>query len=166
MRIYPLFVLLLTLLSWQCQPAAPADDEAAETTTEQPAATVQGTVEYPSIPASTMRYLADSCDYIDFIFYRANFSMSQSEGGAIRNTLAGVSTQPPVINPNCQATGRIFFQVQGINAVEADFFIENGCAYYIFLEDGQYKYANLMTQQGFGVYQNIINQARSAPQPQ
>jgi hypothetical protein len=157
------FVLLLAWVSWQCQPAAPQNDSGATeaTTTTQ----AQGTPQYPSIPASTMQYLAENCDYVDFIFYRANFSMSQSTASAIRNTLAGISTQLPVINPDCPATGRIFFQVEGVNAVEADFFIENGCAYYIFLENGQYTYANKMTEQGMAAYLNIIKQALQV-QPQ
>lgn len=157
-----LFIALsATFLLWQCQPASNEQtEEQGSTPTE---ATAAAEPQYPSLPRETLQMLIDSCDYIDYMFYHANFSMSQSQKPAILGTLSGISSQPPVIQA-CQADGRVFFQVDGENAVEADIFINNGCAYYIFLKDGRYTYANLMTQQGFGYYANIFKQIPTAPQ--
>ena len=158
-------LLLLSLLLLQCNGDQQSNDHGAdkvkELTTEAtsetktPAATV---ATYPSITAEKMKYLYDNCDYIDFVFYNLDFSMSQDQRPAIIQTLRGVSTTPGRIDASCQPIGRVFFQVEGVNAVEADLFFGGVCLYYIFFEDGQYAYSNQMTQESAGFYQKIFTQ--------
>ena len=157
---YLFFLFLSAACLLQCQPsgASEADQSEQETTTATTENTGQAT--YPSISSETMKMLWDSCDYIDYIFYNTNFSMSQNQRPAIQASIAGISTTPALIKPTCQAVGRIFFQVEGVNAMEADIFLGPDCFYYVFLENGQYAYANMMTEEGRGFYANIFNQVQ------
>ncbi len=156
---YLFFLILSVACFMQCQSNQSSEATQAEDTTTAAAGTENaGQATYPSISSETMKMLWDSCDYIDFIFYHTNFSMSQNQQPAIRTTISGVSTMPAVINAACQAVGRIFFQVDGVNAMEADIYLGPDCFYYVFLENGQYAYANYMTEEGRGFYQNMFNQ--------
>ncbi len=163
-----ILVLTLSLTIMACQegqqkaPTPPdtaveANPAPAETT---PAPAAAGTATYPSIAGETVKMLWDKCDYIDFVFYYLNFSMSQKVQNSIRATIAQISTTVPEIDPNCQPIGRIFFQSDGVNIMEADIFYSNGCAYYIFYEDGKYAYANRMLPTGEKFYDNIFKQVQ------
>lgn len=162
------FCLLLTLGLWQCsnssETTAQSSTETTTTVTETPApaAAPAPTQPYPSISSEKMKYLWDNCDYVDFVMYGTNFSMSQSDQDAIRSTLAGISTTPAQVVAGCRPVGRIFFQVDGQNEVEADIFYGgNQCLYYLFLEDGTYVMGNQFTQQAVNFYQQIFSQVTS-----
>ena len=103
-----------------------------------------------------MRNLYDNCDYIDFVFYNTNFSMSQNQQAAIRSTLGTVSTTPAKVLDKCQPIGRVFFQIEGKNAEEADLFYGGDCLYYLFFKDGKYAYGNQLTEGGLAFYQKIF----------
>ncbi|MEM1214784.1 MAG: hypothetical protein AAGJ82_03820 [Bacteroidota bacterium] len=170
LRSVSVLLLVLAGLLFQCQSdnnsASATTTEAAETTESTPVAPVTPAVvetPYPSITQEKMRYLYDNCDYVDFIFYGTNFSMSQKEQNAIRSTLAGVATNPATALSTCQAIGRVFFQVDGKNEAEADLFFGNECLYYLWLEDGTYKYGNGLTQEGFEFYQKIFASVSTQP---
>jgi hypothetical protein len=134
-------------------PAATAPAPPAAAAAEAP------TSPYPSISAEKMKYLYDNCDYVDFVFYSTNFSMSQDQKPAIQTTLSGVSTTPARVVASCKPIGRIFFQVDGQNAAEADIFLGGPCLYYLFLEDGNYVAGNQMTQGAMEFYQKVFAQA-------
>ncbi|MEL6655742.1 MAG: hypothetical protein AAFY48_16355 [Bacteroidota bacterium] len=131
-------------------------------TTEQnvtpPTTTETVTSPYPSITQEKMMHLYNNCDYIDFVFYNLKFSMSQNKQDAIRNTLGGVSTTPAKVIASCKPVGRVFFQVDGKNAEEADLFFGNSCLYYLFLENGTYAYGNQLSEGGYSFYQRIFQQ--------
>jgi hypothetical protein len=163
MRFIFLSLLLTSLLFSQCQ-SGTADQNQETATTEAPATPAPVTTEapttpYPSITQEKMMYLYDNCDYIDFVFYTTNFSMSQNTQAAVRTTLGTVSTTQAKVLSSCQPIGRVFFQVDGQNAAEADLFFGGACLYYLFLEDGTYKYGNQLTEGGMGFYQKIFQQA-------
>lgn len=158
-------LLLFSLLLLQCNGDQLPDGQKADnsedlTTKAAPTeeTSAQTVANYPSISAEKMKYLYDNCDYIDFIFYDLDFSMSQDQKPAIIQTLRGVSTTPGRIDASCKPVGRVFFQVEGVNAVEADLFFGGACLYYIFFEDGQYAYSNQMTQESASFYQQIFTQ--------
>lgn len=156
------FLLALSLLFTACQDTSSTVAEQTQTAPAEEAPTaVAPSPQYPSVAEETIKMLWDSCDYIDFVFYATNFSMSQNQQPAIRTTLQGISTLVPTINPTCQPAGRIFFQVDGLNRAEADIYLGQDCLYYVWLENGQYTYANLMTEQGVAFYQNIFAQMQS-----
>ena len=163
MRFIYFSLLLASLLCSQCQ-SGTTDQHQEETQTEAPTAAAPTTTEaptspYPSITQEKMMYLYDNCDYIDFVFYTTNFSMSQNTQAAVRTTLGTVSTTPAKVLSSCQPIGRVFFQVDGQNAAEADLFFGGACMYYLFLENGTYTYGNQLTEGGFGFYQKIFQQA-------
>lgn len=151
--------LVMTILS--CGNTSASTANAATTTPAaaptQPAATTAGPT-YPSLPKERLQYLWDNCDYIDFVFFTFDFSMSQEEKSAIQSTIGGVAAEAPVIKPSCQPIGRVFFQVDGKNVEEADLIMGEGCVYYIFLQDGKHAYANMLTEKGVGFYRNIFTQ--------
>lgn len=138
--------------------------KASDGTSAAPAATAPAAshpVLYPSVAPETVKMLWDKCDYIDFVFYYLNFSMSQKEPQSIKGTIAHISADVPGIDPNCKPIGRLFFQSEGKNVLEADIFYSNGCAYYIFYEDGKYAYANKMMPAGAQFFDNIFKQVEA-----
>ena len=102
----------------------------------------------------------EKCDFIDFIFYYMSFSMSQNKQASIRGTLQHIADQPAEIKSDCRPIGRIFYQVEGENVLEADLFFSEGCMYFIFYEDGKKAYANSMTPAGFQFFQNVFSQVQ------
>lgn len=130
-----------------------------------PPAPVAGTTPYEPLPIERLEYLFFNCDYIDYVFYATNFSLSQSEQAAIQTTLAAVGADAPTIYDFCKPIGRIFFQVDGQNAEEADIYLSEQCLYYLWMENGKPAYANLMTENAVKFYANIFQQVQQgAPQ--
>lgn len=168
-RFFFLSLLIGSLFLVQCETKQQADSEetttteTTPTTTTPPTTTETVTSPYPSITQEKMLYLYENCDYVDFVFYGTNFSMSQNKQDAIRNTLGGVSTTPAKVVDSCTPVGRVFFQVDGVNAEEADLFFGGSCLYYLFLENGSYAYGNQLTEGGYGFYQRIFEQVSTQP---
>lgn len=164
MNKYLFFGLLLTSLLFSCgsDTASEADSDTANTT-PTPAETAPAPT-YPSIPADTIRALFNECDYIDYVFYYTNFSVSQKEKGDIQTAITYIASEAPKINPNCQSVGRVFYQVNGENRLEADLYFNpnQGCIYYLFLENGKPAYANRIMPAGIDFYNKIFQSAQSA----
>ncbi len=114
--------------------------------------------QYPSITLDIMRKIFEESDYADFVFYNTNFSMSMDQKPSIQGTIRHISESVPAIDPACKAIGRVFYQIDGENFMEADIFFENDCKYYIFYENKKKKYANQMTEEGINHYNNIFSQ--------
>lgn len=125
-----------------------------------PPAPAPGAPTYESIPVERLEYLFFNCDYIDYVFYQTNFSLSQSEKAAIQSTLAAIGADAPQIDPSCRPVGRIFFQVEGQNAAEADIYLAENCLYYVWMENGQPAYANMMTENAVQFYANVFQQVQ------
>lgn len=171
-------ILLLALVIGvlcSCQPKSPGGDQ-AENTTNQPAQVTEqapasttpaaSAVQYPSVPLDTLMMLWENCDYIDFVFYNFNFSMSQHEKEGIQSTLRHIAEETPTIVDDCPAIGRLFFQVDGRNALEGDIHIGPHCLYYIFYENGKKAYANKMTEMGKNFYASIFQQMLKSTESQ
>ena len=143
-------------------------EASAPAETPKPADTAtQATAEsLPSLPIELLKDLWETCDYVDYVFYYFNFSMSQDEQASIRSTLRQISEEQAVLNPNCKAIGRLFYQVEGENVLEADLHLSNECAYFLFYKDGKKAYANKLTAEGLKFYQNIFNQVQKNSQGQ
>ena len=105
-----------------------------------------------------MAYLFENCDFIDYILYQYDFSVSQGEKAAIQASMNHVSRSTPTIDPNCKPIGRVFYQVDGKNAMEADIYFSETCQYYIFLVEGKPVYANNLSNSGVAFFQNIFQQ--------
>lgn len=162
-RIYCLFAFA-GLLLWGCQEAPKQEQQQAVNTTPAASAAL-----YPSIALDTLEMLWSKCNYIDFVFYNLNFSVSQNDPPAIKSTIQHVAADVPAINNACKPEGRIFFQVDGRNALEGDFYLGKDCIYYIWYKDGgKTPYAaNSMTQLGVKFFQDLFQKALQAnPQGQ
>lgn len=160
------FILLMTLASfiWACGSGA-TEEKAPETTTppatEQTAQTNSAPA-LPAYPTEKVKVLFDSCDYVDVIFYYEEFSINQKNQKDIRGMLNYISSNPPAsLNESCQPIGRIFFQIEGRNAAEADIFFQQECLYFLFYEDNKYAYSNNFTQSGVNFFSNIFAQVNA-----
>ncbi|MEM8582724.1 MAG: hypothetical protein AAGF87_00575 [Bacteroidota bacterium] len=119
---------------------------------------------YPSIPIDRLEYLWNNSNYMDVVFYQLPVSLNQSTMEQIRSTIMGIGEEVPAIDPACQSIGRIFFQVDGDNVETAEIFFQQGCTFYLWLEDEQPAYANQMTEAGVNFYNNIMQQVQAAAQ--
>ncbi|MEM7572267.1 MAG: hypothetical protein AAF433_05185 [Bacteroidota bacterium] len=160
----PLFGLLLVMSCGNT-----GDSSAATAGVTVPPAEVQNNTptqvpQYPSISIDRLEYLWNNATYMDVVFYQLPVSLNQSDNAQIRSTIAGVGEKPPVISPNCQSIGRIFFQVGSENVEQAEIYFNEGCTYYVWLENDQPAYANEMTDAAIGFYNNIFQQVQSAGQ--
>ncbi|MCB0569669.1 MAG: hypothetical protein KDC66_07905 [Phaeodactylibacter sp.] len=160
--------IFLALALFSCQPAskdqAGAQGQAPE---QQQAASnppAKGEHLYPSVPLDTLTMLWEQCDFIDYVFYYTNFSVSQNTKEDIRNAIRFISEEVPLINPDCKPLGRLFFQVEGENRLEADLYFNEGCTYFVFLDKGKPAYANSMMPSGINFFNNVFTSATTAPQ--
>ncbi|MCB0644498.1 MAG: hypothetical protein KDC44_22795 [Phaeodactylibacter sp.] len=163
MRI--LFLLTFGLVLMSCGNNTPADArqeaaDAAATATAEPKATL------PSLPIVTLEYLWKSCDFVDYVFYELPVSMSLDNKKTIQYVLSHIAEDPAPLRPECKSIGRIFYQVEGENVLEADMYFSEGCTYLVFLEDGKAKYANYMTKDGVDYLNNNFQQVNKMTQGQ
>jgi hypothetical protein len=164
MNKYFFIGLLLTSLLYSCGSDAASETDSKTANTTPPPAETAPAPTYPSIPADTIRALYNECDYIDYVFYYTNFSVSQKEKRDIQTAITYIASETPQINPNCQPVGRVFYQVEGENRLEADLYFNSnqGCIYYLFFQDGKPAYANLIMPAGIDFYTKIFQSAQSA----
>jgi len=155
---YLIFSSLLALSILGCGDDTSKTGETPPTNTQ--AATSKASPTYPSIPLSRLEYLWENVTYMDVIFYNLPVSLNQSSRDNIRSTLSQIAENSPTINPNCQAIGRVFFQVDGKNIETADIYFQQGCTYYVWLENDKPAYANEMTEGGINFYNNIFKQVQ------
>ena len=162
--------LLFVAFVVSCFSACKSDSASNQTSTEkQPSNTEQKTTHpqttspYPPLPQSIGKELYDKCDFVDYIFYdpKLPMSISLNEVNSIRATFVHIAPEPAQINPACKATGRVIFQHQGEVIIEADFYFNDQCTYYVFMVDQKPTYANMMSKDGIQFFTNNINQART-----
>ncbi|MFK8057431.1 MAG: hypothetical protein AB8F78_15000 [Saprospiraceae bacterium] len=149
-RYSPLVIsLLFTLLILACGGKDSAEgqdnviEESASAKTPEPE---NGAL--PRIPNELMQALVDSADYVDYLFYEMDFSMSMDNKQGVMYALAKIGEAPAPINASCKPIGRIFYQIKGRNAAEADLYFSAGCTYLVFMKDNAPIYANSMSEVG------------------
>ncbi len=159
-------ILLITTLLFSCDNDTAKQPAQTDQSTTAPApktapAQVQLKPALPSLSQEMALHLFKNCDYIDYVFYSTNFSISQKEKASIQGAIAHIAQESPQgLNPNCKAMGRVFYQIDGENVAEADFYFQDGCHYLVFLEKGKPAYSNLLTQPGIDYFNNIFNQIK------
>lgn len=165
-QLIPFFCLVLFLFATSCQNNAPTEEN-TETSTpqeEQPKLVPAGEF-LPSVPVEKLEYLWTNCDYVDYVFYELPISMSLDTKNSIQYVLSHIAENPASLRPDCKPIGRIFYQVEGENYLEADLYFSNGgCTYFVFLEDGKPKYGNYMTEDGAKYMNNNLSQAGAIQQ--
>ena len=154
--IFRITFCLLIFFSFACNNN---ESTTASTTT---APVVQQTPTYPKIPAEIGRNLMENCTYIDVTFNNLPFSMSIDNKPGIRSNLALIDAQSPapVINPACQAMGKIFYDIDGQTVLTADIYYGDGCNYFVFYNNNQPAFANKMTPDAVNYFTNILTQVK------
>ncbi len=110
------------------------------------------TTRTPRFPADQLTALLDSCDYVDLVFYELDFSMSMSDPRGVKYALAFIGQTSAIRADTCEAIGRMFYQIRGRNAAEADIFFSEGCTYLEFYEGGRVVYANAFSEAGLDFF--------------
>ncbi|MEM9834902.1 MAG: hypothetical protein AAF828_00285 [Bacteroidota bacterium] len=151
-------VCCLLLLATSCQ------QKGSSAQTPAPAATAPTPATYESIPLERLQHLWNNATYMDVVFYELPFSLNQSSLDAIRSTLAHIAADAPTILPECKSIGRIFFQVDGKNVETAEIYFQQGCTFYLWLENDKPAYANEFTEGGVAFYNNIIQSGTQGAQ--
>ncbi len=125
--------------------------------------------EIPGVPAEVIQRLLDECTYVDYIFHKLPFSLSQSEDPSIDQNILYIDYNKPLkhIPEDCVPIGRKFFLIKGESAYDVDIYLSNQCKFYVFVDKTNKPiYANYMTEDGVKFYANVAQQARAAQQPQ
>lgn len=147
-------LLVLTMLA--CK------SETKNTTTAQQEPGAQAQI-HPMLPAELQNKLYNQVDFLDFIFHNFPFSMSQKEKPSIQLNISYIDKKPVLEIPaGCKPVARQFYQIEGEIILEADVYFGEGCSFYVFFENGQAKYANQMSPDGIGFFNNVISQAINA----
>lgn len=154
-----LLLLCLVLVMSACSNTKTETKTGAAAAAAQPA----GDIVYPSVTAPEMQVLVQKTTLIDFIFYNENFSMNLTDKGAIINALRQVGEAPGLIQKQCKPTGRVIYQGDGEILKEADFYFEDPCFYFIFIEEDKPVKANMMTKEGVGFFNKMLSGISTQP---
>ncbi len=135
-------------------------NSSTEKSTAPPTKVTNSNIEkLPSVPLALLQKLYDKCDYVDYLFYDSNFSMSMNNDGSIKQTLTHVSQGVPVLDKPCKPIGRVFYEINGETEIEAEIFFSNECQHFIFMKNNKRLYANNITPDGVAHFQNVFKQA-------
>ena len=145
----------------------PTSEKTAENTAvTTPAVETEGP-KIPGVPKEVLIKLLNECTYVDYIFHKLPFSISQSEEPGIDQNISFINYDKPVtrIPKDCKAIGRKFFHIKGEIVYDVDVYLTNNCKFYVFVDKkNKPMYANYMTDAGVQFYSNIAQQARGGAQ--
>lgn len=156
-KCFTLLCLVFTIAITSCKQKATSDSADADQAEQVPPVS-QGDLK--SIPAESMKALWDSCSAVDIIFYETNFSISQGDQPAIRNTLGYFLPSAVVHDSKCKPIGRITFVVDGTIKQEADIYHSPGCEYFIWMKDNKPAHINPMSPQGVSFFDQVMKQGK------
>ena len=153
--------LLLVISAYACKNDLAKQEEGKEETgiEIQPVEQDQGGTEYPTLPQNIINNIIDSLDIIDIIFYDVDASMTAEGRESALPFMNNISTTSPPSPSRCKPNGRVSFMGHGELIAEADFFFSPNCAFFIFLVDNQYRYANMMTAKGVSYFKQVYGSA-------
>lgn len=120
----------------------------------------------PSLPLERMKRLWEETTQLDYIFLNLPISMNMDNQEAIRSSLSHFAPDGVTLNTNCkQHDGTMLFAVEGEIIEECQFFYQDGCKYFVWLENGKKTYANAITPSGLEFMEKmfsgaILNNAR------
>ena len=136
---------LLTAACLACGGDAPADPAGGQVA----GAPAPAAAPLPRLPDAQMQRLVDSVDYIDYLFYEFEFSMSLDDDKGVKYAIAQIGAESAVPREACRPIGRVFYQISGRTAAEADLFFSPGCTYLTFFDaSGEVAHVNAMSEVG------------------
>jgi len=115
----------------------------------------------PPLPEAHMKIIWEKCDYLDYLFYNTNFTLSQDNQASIQQFVTFLSNEHATTRKECKSLGRVFFQEKGEIMYEAEFYFEKGCTYLEFLVDNKPKWHNELTPKGIQFFMNLFKKAQS-----
>lgn len=141
MKFFYCWLCLGLLISCNSGPAKP------ETTSE-----TNGYLSLQQIMA-----LSEQADFVDFLFYHMDVSVSQNDKASISQTVDFFDSKPRTATMNCPAIGRISFQSGGKIIREADIhFLGTGCGYFTIIENKKPVGTNLISETGLKFFETLI----------
>ena len=118
---------------------------------------------YPMLPTEEHQWLANNCDYIDYLYYELPMSMSFHEKASIVSAIAHIGDKAAPKSIPCKSIGRVSYQQNGEIRLEAEMYYAQGCTYFVFLKDNKPTYGNAMTTSAINFYTNVFKQAKVTP---
>ena len=115
----------------------------------------------PPLPEHIYHDIYKYSDYLDVLFEDLDFSMSQDNNASIRSFLQNINLKrTAALNTACEPMGHASFQKNGQSIIEADFYHEPGCYYFIFYyENEQPMFSNSMSETGIQFFKNLKSQS-------
>lgn len=113
---------------------------------------------YPPLGNAELNRLYANAEKVDIIFYNLPVSINQDDAPSAKNTALYVSPTSPTITKNCQPLGRLTWVSKGAILKEADLYCEEGCRYFLFMENNKPTAANAMVPAGIDFFNGIISQ--------
>ena len=162
-RYSALFLFFGLLMNTGCKP----DNKNSSSTAQVQNDVDMSSPEIPGVPEEVMLRLVNECTFIDYIFSKLPFSLSQDEPPSIRQNILFIDYKKPVgrIPKHCKPDGRKFFQIKGEIVYDVDVYILNGCNFYVFVDKkNKPMYASYITEEGMTFYNNTIRQAQGMMQ--
>jgi hypothetical protein len=138
-------------------------DVTPETPNQTTANVDLSTPEIPGVPIQVLERLLNECTFIDYIFHKLPFSLSQSEGPSIDINISYIDFERPLgrIPTDCKPIGRKFFQISGEIVYDVDIYLTTNCKFYVFVDKkNKPMYANYITDEGVKFYAQMAQQAR------
>lgn len=143
-----LCLLATGMLATACGGGTEAESAAAKTSAAAPVAQPTSLPPLPLHPEAELLEIARQVDYVDFLFYNYDFSMSMDSESGVTYALQLIGPEPAQRSPACQPIGRVYYQVRGQNALTAELFFSPGCAYLQFVDGNTPLYAHSISEQG------------------
>ena len=110
------------------------------------------------ITTAQQQDLIAKVDYVDFLFYNMDISVSQNDKASINQSITFLSTTPKPATMNCPSIGRMSLQSQGKIILEADIHQQgNSCGYFTIIENKAAKGTCLMSADGMKFLTTLIN---------
>jgi len=160
------FPLLILLIISSCGDKKTGIKEQKPAIAQKTTAPVVTPNALPSITLEEMKTLYEKCNYIDFIFYNMDFSMSVQDKNNVQRVVTFVDKTQPSGNLTCKAMGRIIYQASGEILMEADMHFDKTCRHLVFYKDGKKVAANNMTDQGVAYFNQMFSKVKVSPTPQ
>ncbi len=101
--------------------------------------------------------LVQQADFVDFLFYHMDISVSQEDIASIQTSAKFFSAEVKPANMQCAAIGRISFLSKGKIIREADIHLIGACSYFTIIENKLAKGTNRISPEGVNFLQTLMN---------
>ena len=120
-----------------------------------------------ALPQETLQLIAETGDYVDYIFNDYPISFSQSEPSAVRQVAGFIDPEPTSMPEGCEPTAIVAFISQGEVLAEANLYFTDDCSHFVFFDENRNPtYSHPLRQQGKQYYESVLEQYFDALQQQ